>query len=225
MKLALILFGISLEINRYWQYGALYSVDYKNSYDNYQRYIFDYFKGKGYDIDVYISTNNLNSENDIAEIIDKYKPVKYRIADDNDNGEGCEDGEDGEYDKDYIISRNKKLESAIDLCIEGGGEYDLVLITRFDLLFQKDFADSNIQLDKINIVSVLERPNLICDNFYLFPHKYLKDFQKVIRKCANINHRNIKNDLEKIAPINYILNENRDISELSFYKIAKTSYI
>ena len=210
MKLALILFGISLEINRYWQYGALYSVDYKNSYDNYQRYIFDYFKGKGYSIDVYISTNKLNSDDDIAEIIDKYKPVKYRIADD------C---------KDYIISRNKKLESAIDLCIEGGGEYDLVLITRFDLLFQKDFADSNIHLDKINIVSVLERPNLICDNFYLFPHKYLKDFQKVIRKYANINHRNIKNDLEKIAPINYILNENRDISELSFYKIAKTSYI
>ena len=210
MKLALILFGISLEINRYWQYGALYSVDYKNSYDNYQRYIFDYFKGKGYDIDVYISTNKLNSDDDIAEIIDKYKPVKYRIADD------CED---------YIISRNKKLESAIDLCIEGGGEYDLVLITRFDLLFQKDFADSNIQFDKLNIVSVLERPNLICDNFYLFPHKYLKDFQQVIRKCANINHRNIKNDLEKIAPINYILNENRDISELSFYKIAKTSYI
>lgn len=159
---------------------------------------------------MYISTNNLNSDDDIAEIIDKYKPVKYRIADD------CE------Y---YIISRNKKLESAIDLCIEGGGEYDLVLITRFDLLFQKDFADSNIQFDKINIVSVLERPNLICDNFYLFPHKYLKDFQKVIRKCANINHRNIKNDLEKIAPINYILNENRNISELSFYKIAKTSYI
>jgi hypothetical protein len=210
MKLALILFGISLEINRYWQYGALYSVDYKNSYDNYQRYIFDYFKGKGYSIDVYISTNKLNSDDDIAEIIDKYKPVKYRIADD------CE------Y---YIISRNKKLESAIDLCIEGGGEYDFVLITRFDLLFQKDFADSNIQLDKINIVSVLERPNLICDNFYLFPHKYLKDFQKVIRKCANINHRNIKNDFEKIAPINYILNENCDISELSFYKIAKTSYI
>jgi hypothetical protein len=199
-----------LEIYRYWQYGALYSVDYKNSYDNYQRYIFDYFKGKGYSIDVYISTNKLNSDDDIAEIIDKYKPVKYRIADD------C---------KDYIISRNKKLESAIDLCIEGGGEYDLVLITRFDLLFQKDFADSNIHLDKINIVSVLERPNLICDNFYLFPHKYLKDFQKVIRKCANINHRNIKNDFEKIAPINYILNENCDISELSFYKIAKTSYI
>ena len=222
MKLALILFGISLEINRYWQYGALYSIDYNNSYDNYQRYIFDYFKDKGYNIDVYISTNNLNSENDISEIIDKYKPVKYRISDDNDNGEGYEDGED---DKDYIISRNKKLKSAIDLCIEGEGEYDLVLITRFDLLFQKDFADSNIQFDKMNIVSVLDRPNLICDNFYLFPHKYLKDFQQVIRKCANINHRNINNDLEKIAPINYILNENRDISELSFYKIAKTSYI
>lgn len=217
MKLALILFGNSLKINRYWQYGALYSVNYNNSYDNYQTYIFDYFKSKGYSIDVYISTNNLNSENDITDIIDKYKPVKYIIADDND--------EECKIEEDYIISRNKNLESGIDLCIEGGGEYDLVLITRFDLLFQKDFAESNIQLDKINIVSVLKRPNLICDNFYLFPYKYLKDFQKVIRKCAKINHSNINNDLEKIAPINYILNENRDISELSFYKIAKTAYI
>ena len=39
MKLALILFGISLKINRYWQYDAIYSVDYNNSYDNYQRYM------------------------------------------------------------------------------------------------------------------------------------------------------------------------------------------
>jgi len=217
MKLALILFGNSLKINRYWQYGALYSVDYNNSYDNYQRYIFNFFKGKGYSIDVYISTNNLNTENDITDIIDKYKPVKYIIADDND--------EECEAEKNYIISRNKKLESGIDLCIDRGIEYDLVLITRFDLLFQKDFVDSNIQLDKINIVSVLDSPNLICDNFYLFPYKYLKDFKKVIRKCAKINHCNIKNDLEKIAPINYILNDNCDISELSFYKIAKTAYI
>ena len=42
MKLALILFGISLKINRYLQYDTLYSVDYNNSYDNYQRYIVYY---------------------------------------------------------------------------------------------------------------------------------------------------------------------------------------
>ena len=216
MKLALLLFGVSLEINRHWQYGTLYSVDYNNSYDNYQKYIFEYFKSKGYDIDVYITTNSFSEDKDIQEFTDKYKSVKCTFIND------CEDCEDCE---DIILSRNKMLGSVIDLCVNEGREYDLVLITRFDLLFQKDFANSNIDFDKINIVSILEKTNLICDNFYLFPHKYLADFQKVIRKCANINRRNIKHDLEKITPINYILNENCHITELSFYKIIRTSYI
>ena len=213
MKLALLLFGVSLEINRNWQYGTLYSVDYNNSYDNYKTYIFDYFNSKGYDIDVYISTNSFRENKDIKEFTDKYKPVKCSFIND------CEDCED------IVLSRNKMLESVIDICVKEGNDYDLVLITRFDLLFQKNFANSNIDFDKINIVSILEKPNLICNNFYLFHHKYLADFQKVIRKCANINHCNIKHDLEKITPINYILNENCDITELSFYKIIRTSYI
>ena len=71
MKLALLLFGISLEINKYWQYGTLYSVDYNNSYENYQKYIFDYFKNKGYEIDVYISTNILSD-------INKEDLIEYR---------------------------------------------------------------------------------------------------------------------------------------------------
>lgn len=204
MKLALLLFGISLEINKHWQYGTLYSVDYNNSYDNYQKYIFEYFTNKGYDIDVYISTNIL-FDKDKDELLNKYKPIKYSFIETKD--------------------KNKKINDVVDLCINEGKEYDMILITRFDLLFQKDFANSNIQFDKINIVSILEKPEYICDNFYLFPYKYLKDFQKIIKKCSNINHRNIKNDLENIAQINYILNENCDITALSFYKIAKTSYI
>lgn len=204
MKLALLLFGISLEINKHWQYGTLYSVDYNNSYDNYQKYIFEYFTNKGYDIDVYISTNIL-FDKDKDELLNKYKPIKYSFIETKD--------------------KNKKINDVVDLCINEGKEYDIILITRFDLLFQKDFANSNIQFDKINIVSILEKPEYICDNFYLFPYKYLKDFQKIIKKCSNINHRNIKNDLENIAQINYILNENCDITALSFYKIAKTSYI
>ena len=43
MKLAIILFGISLEINRYWQYDTLYSVDYNNSYDKYYNEAIMYF--------------------------------------------------------------------------------------------------------------------------------------------------------------------------------------
>ncbi len=210
MRLGLLLFGVSLEINKHWQYGTLYSLDYNNSYDNYQKYIFEYFTKKGYDIDVYISTNKFINDKDVNELTEKYKPVKCSFIEDR---------------EDIVLSRNKKLESVIDLCINEGNEYDLILITRFDLLFQKDFANSNIDFDKINIVSVLEKSNLICDNFYLFPYKYLIPYKKIIKKCSNINHRNIKKDLEKIDSINYILNENCDINELSFYKIIKTSYI
>ena len=48
--------------------------------------------------------------------------------------------------------------------------------------FQKDFDESNIQYDKFNLVSLLENPQYICDNFYLFPYKYLHTFSEI---CKN----------------------------------------
>jgi len=114
----------------------------------------------------------------------------------------------------------------IELCLKSNIKYDLVLITRFDLLFQKDFNNSNIQLDKFNLVSILEKPNLICDNFYLFPHKYLEDFLKIINnKKINTSHHYLKYDIEGINGkdfVNYILNNNKGIGRLEFYKIVRT---
>jgi hypothetical protein len=96
------------------------------------------------------------------------------------------------------------------------------MITRFDLLFKRDFANSNIQLDKFNIVSISEDPDYICDNFYLFPYNYLSEFSKIIKS----NSYFIKRSLENIGcPINYILNEQTDSIDLSFYKNIRTPYI
>jgi hypothetical protein len=211
MKLALLLFGISLEINKHWQYGTSYSVDYNNSYENYQKYIYEYFKNKGYDIDVYISTNIL-PENYKEDLFNKYKPVKCNFI------ETIED--------DRHLSKNIKIDDVVNLCINEGREYDLILITRFDLLFKKDFANSNIQFDKFNIVSILENPDYICDNFYLFPYKYLSNFSNIIKKDIRKSHHFIKEELENIGcPINYILNEHTEVANLSFYKIVRTPYI
>ena len=69
---------------------------------------------------------------------------------------------------------NIDLDNLSDLISTNPRSYDLILITRFDLLFQKKFHESNINFDKFNIVSILERPDLICDNFYLFPYKYIQ---------------------------------------------------
>ena len=209
MKLAVLFFGMSkAEYDNYW-YNKRYLIDYEKSYENYKQYIFEFFKRKGYDIDVYFTTNALNDA-DRSEICKKYNPVHCNFIHNHPH---------------HIIGRNSKIINVMDLCLESGNAYDLVLITRFDLLFQKDFNESNIQFDKFNMVSLLEKPNLICDNFYLFPYKYLKPFSDVAKNNFTCRFHDMKDELyEKIGgdSVNYILNENCCVEELSFYKIVRT---
>ena len=184
MKLALLLFGISKHVNRHWS-GQEFIVDYENSYENYKKYIFNFFENKGYKIDVYFTSNILNDD-DKKKICEKYKPVKCMFIENNKNNH---------------LSRNNKLNSVIDLCLESNINYDLVLITRFDLIFKKKFEESNIKFDKFNLVSILEKDNLICDNFYLFPYKYLKDFSNICKNNMHVSHHRIKNNIESIDNI------------------------
>ena len=209
MKCALLLFGMSFCKYKHWhsREGEL-QINYKDSYDNYQKYIYKYFHDKGYSIDVYFSTNISNND-EHKKIIKKYNPIRYSFI---------------ENEKNKTLSRNKKLLNVIELCLNNNVDYDLILITRFDLLFQKDFEKSNIKLDKFNLVSILEQEHLICDNFYLFPFSKLKQFREITKKNINNSFHCIKNDLEKIDNkefINYILNEKNCISNLSFYKIVR----
>jgi len=208
MKLAVLLFGIS-KIKKYnhWTENKYY-VDYEKSYENYKQFIFDYFESIGYDIDIYFTTNILHDENK-KNICEKYKPIKYNFIQNK---------------TDNIKSRNEKLDNVIDLCLNNGFIYDLILITRFDLLFQKKFDESNINFDKFNIVSILERPDLICDNFYLFPYKYIQIFSNIVKQNLNIPFHNIQNKLYNnlnIKSVNYILNEKCVVAKLSFYKIVR----
>ena len=211
MKLAFLLFGIS-KLNKYEHWykptGWKFDIDYNYSYNNYKKYIFQYFENKGYEIDIYFCSNKLD-ENDSLDIIKTYNPVKCSFIDNDIN---------------RFISRNKKLDKVIDLCLETNNKYDLILITRFDLFFKKNFNESNIILDKFNLVSILESPNLICDNFYLFPYKYLQAFSKIVKKNLTGCFHHIKHDIENINGtdfVNYILNENKNIAGLSFYKIVR----
>jgi hypothetical protein len=209
MKLAVLFFGMSKCHYNYYNSNTKYFIDYEKSYDNYKKFIFEFFINKGYDIDVYFTTNKLDEE-DTKTICEKYNPVKCNFIENKGN---------------HILSRNSKLINVINLCLESEITYDLILMTRFDLLFQKDFSESNIQLDKFNLVSVLEYQYTICDNFYLFPYKYLDTFLKIAKNNLNNSFHTIKKELYiKINSnsINYILNENCHVSNLSFYKVYRT---
>jgi hypothetical protein len=206
-RMALCLFGISLLQFRH-RSRELYHVNYQNSLVNYHTYIYQYFKEKGYLIDVYLSTNLLN-ENDKQKLLQIYQPIASSFH---------------ENEEDYYHSRNIKLDSVLDLCLSSKIQYDMVLVTRFDLHFQKNFHESNIDFTKFNLVSILELPHLICDNFYLFPYSVLPLFSKVVKKNMHVSHHYIKSDMDDIKGpdyINYILNENRIVQLLSFYKIVR----
>ena len=216
--LALLLYGLSKSNYKHWSRNISKTqlhVDYRISYDNYQEYIFKYFENQGYTIDVYMCTNILDAEDEM-EIVEKYKPIKYSFA------------KNMNKKKNIHLSRNYKLEEVIQLCLQTGKIYDHVLITRFDLLFQKDFAKSNIQLDKFNLVSRLENPNRICDNFYLFPYKYIHAFNRIVRQNKTTDFHSIEHEIERInGPefINYILNQNCMVTDLEFYKIVRNTLV
>jgi len=204
MKIAILFFGVSK--GEYYHFGSK-SIDYLKSYDNYKKYLFDFFLKKGYEIDIYFTTNILDDE-EKKKLCNTYNPIKCNFIQNESNG---------------TISRNKKFCNVMELCMNTNEHYDLCLITRFDLLFQKYFNQSNIQLDKFNLVSILESPHLICDNFYLFPYKYMNNFYDIV-KNNNHSFHNIKNAIEKCVGsknMNYILNEHVCVGHLSFYKIVR----
>ena len=63
--------------------------------------------------------------------------------------------------------RNTKLINSLKLCMESNIKYDSCLVTRFDLLFQQKIP-IDLNLNNFYLISTLEHPDYICDNFYLF---------------------------------------------------------
>ena len=214
-KIALLLFGISKKIQLHWhQKFKLQEINYLRSYSNYQEFIFGYFQRKGYLIDVYLSTNKLKKK-DRKALIKTYNPILSSFNKDHPNKH---------------LSRNQKLDRVIDLCLEKQINYDLVLLTRFDLLFKKEFGTVNINFSKFNLVSRLSNPKLICDNFYLFPYSLLPQFSQLVKNNIKKPFHRIKKELYKMKIkngkrgrhlINYILDEKRNIGSLSFYSISR----
>ena len=210
-KLALLLFGISSKVEHFhqWSKGNV-KIDYKKSVENYKTFIFEYFENLGYEIDVFFATNEMDDD-EKEKLLEIYKPVDYVFTKHNEN---------------WRNGRNEKFRNVIDLCVKHkNNNYDHVLITRFDLQFQKKFQESDIQFEKFNLVSMLERDKLVCDNFYFFPIRMLDCFSEICHYWDWRRFHDIIYQLEKrlgINSIHYILNEHTWVKNLSFYKILRT---
>ena len=206
-RIAIIFFGISYNPKiKHWYKNWSYSINYADSLDNYKEYIFNYFTSLGYEIDIFFATNNSCKE---TQILNDLKPKSYIF---------CENLQC------RFKSVQDKIVKGIELCINYSKEnmitYDTVLITRFDLHFKKSFFDSNIILDQVNLVSILEKSHLVCDNLYIFPFEHINKFLQIFKSLGN-RHNMLSYLKSKRLRVNFILNENVSIGKLSFYKIVR----
>jgi len=221
-KIAICFFGLSKCKDAECRRGRCMEIDhFKYNYENYQEKIFDYFLGKGYKIDVYFSTNDTMNDIENNKLINAYKPINCNFIDENlypvvPNYSGPTPTK--------MASKHRKVENVLEMCLDSKIDYDLVLLTRFDLIFNDNFNESNIKLDKFNMVSELEHRDVICDNFYLFPFKYLREFLEIAKDFRTTlkGYHMMRGAIEKRlnTKINMIKNERKIITDLTFYEIS-----
>ena len=213
MKVAFLFFGISNIVFQHWLQGRK-CVDYRKSLGNYKEILYKYFEEeKGATIDVYLSTYK-HPKNE--QLLKELKPKGYRFID---------------YIEHHKTGRNTQVKNVLECCMESDVEYDYVLMTRFDLLFQMPFKDEMFNFDTINVVSQLEHAHRICDNFYFFPGRILPLFYKAIAslkiyKCAHEWMPALQKALKaaNLPPIHFMHNEHKSTNnQLSFYKIVRTN--
>lgn len=198
-KLAILFFGKHFHKDYYNRINRIrVNIDYRYSIDNYREFIYNYFQSIFDEIDTYICTDKSPM---LDQLILDYHPKKINIMEKH---------------------RNQKIISVIDLCLNSNIVYDTILITRFDLLFNKKFDTVNIDYSTINIVTQLER-SAIDDNLYILPFDKLSLFKQIVVSHKSDNLHFIKDKVMKCFPsINYLYNESgKIVKNLSFYKIVR----
>ena len=205
MKLSLLLFGIHyLENYNHWFKQDQISINYKNSYSNIKTYIIDYYQNLGYDIDIYFSTYNSTL---IKDLINDYQPKNYTVID--------------KFISNKEESRNLHFVNCLNLCKNSNIDYDLVVITRFDILFQMEFNKVFIDYSKMNVVSTMKRRNRIDDNLYIFSYDKLEQFINICNSYKKISYHFLKNELQNRFKLNYFYDQKCPVHKLDFYKINR----
>jgi hypothetical protein len=150
------------------------------------------------DIDYYLVTNNSEKIDDLKQT---YNPTKLILS-----------------EKDKL----GKIVEILEYLRDTKNIYDFISISRFDIYYMNDLR--NVNLNKMNIMSILEHDDLICDNFYLFPYKFIHVMIDIFKNATkyttfHIPSHGLKNIIEDKIGINYLKNEFVSVQELSSYYI------
>lgn len=151
MKTAILFFGIHYKENyTHWYKNNILKIDFRENFENNKKYLLNMFNDK----DLYLSTyeSDINLENYFPK-----SKIKYHQYNNSNR----------------IYQSNLLLMNGLKMIRENKRLYDLIIVSRFDLLF---FENIIFDKKKFNIVSELEKKNLLDDNFYIFPINFLDKF-------------------------------------------------
>lgn len=161
-KIAVLLRGISYrEYYHVENYNNPKKIDYNDSYDNYQQFIFNNLKNNNYEIDVFISTYDSDKKQDI---IDKYKPVSYRFDSYNKKQKPT---------KCLAVNIVNVIELMNNYISNNNTSYEFIILTRFDLLFRRNILDIIENNSKILIPWTHRNNEIIDDNLIISNEKFM----------------------------------------------------
>ena len=172
MKVAVGLFGIHyVDTLNHWL-GWKHGVDYRKTFHNQFTQIYS-----SHDVKYYSATYYSDIQN---ELLTDYNFTSITFSEIDNTSE-----------TDPRIKRNKVFKNTIKLILEDTSDCDLVILTRYDLYFKKNFYSLDINFDKVNFLCGVTRSNryekkndrdtdLVDDNFYCIPRDLLQSFYDTI---------------------------------------------
>jgi len=168
------------------------------------RHICDPFK-ELYEFDVFICTNHSTIESEL----NLYHPVHIHFIDDPNHT--------------YHLKKYNGLRDVFEYSLCKCVKYEFICMTRFDIYFTEPLK---LDVSKLNIFSVLEHNEVICDNFYFFPGKILPIMLHIFSNAGDKHAGHLlKNIFESLFEVHYIKNEYTYIHELTSYKLHHLSKI
>lgn len=205
-SVAICLFGISYLPNYdHWNLGNK-TIDYERSLDNYRARIFSQIPN----YDVYISTYRHDKVDKLRKQLNAKKG--YVTNEEVIKGltiQSCD-------------QRNRMI-SVFEEVLRGTS-YEWYLFTRFDLQFNFNIQDLPYDKDKINVLAILERSNLICDNFYMVHKSQLDFFFHKLKQCISSSlNRHAMTFFDGLQHIHILTKEKgKFIADLNCYKIIRS---
>ena len=175
MKVALLLRGISYFENYTTSLGLTYTVDFRKNVESLKQNVINRYD----DVDIYISTNHNKYDSILRE---QFKPIDIYYFDKQTSTE-----------EDNVIK-------GIELIQQNNKQYELIVISRFDINFSKPIDSFNIDCNKVNFIFkegskyLWEKSNRTGNVIWILSFELLKEFKESIENCIVRkinNHPNI----------------------------------